>query len=154
MSYIFEKKETLKVEDGEYECICANVELLSKFENGQETKKRMQFTFKVRDDIESNGKFKNWFIYDTAWFNDNEQQYDTRKLESIINALPRNDATLTFNDENELMQYVLHKAFRLKLTTKIGKDYQTRQYISYRKSQQVAKQSVVDITEDDDQLPF
>jgi len=154
MSYIIEKKETLKIDDGEYECICTDVELLSKVdEKGKESKKRMQFTFKVRDDVESNGKFKNWFIKDSAWYNDLEEIYDKRKIESIANALPRTDATLVLADESAVKDYVLHKAFRLKLTTKLGKDYQTRQYISYKKSQQVAKSNVVDIT-DDDALPF
>ena len=155
MSYIIEKKEIKKVEDGEYECICTDVDLLSKIdENGKESKKRMQFTFKVRDDIESNGKFKNWSIYDTAWFNDAEEIYDKRKIESIANALPRTDATLVLADESAVKEYVLHKAFRLKLTTKMGKDYQLRQYISYKTSQQVAKPNVEDLTDSPDGLPF
>lgn len=157
MSYTFEKEQEKKVEDGTYECIIDKIELKATYVDGEPTKKRMQFTFKIREDIGDNGKFKKWFIYDTAWWDDASGQYNAKKLGDIVNAIYRDEDTINFSGENEIMEYLLHKAIRITLTTKVGKDLKTRQYPQYKKTQQVAKVvSNRDFMTDDEQdlLPF
>lgn len=151
MEYTFNKARKM-VMDGIYECVLSRIEPKT-----YNDRTYWQLSFIIRNDVDSNDKrYRNWYINKNINYGEYYDEKSEQVLNDIINTQEYEGKSIEFKSENDLLAYLKGILCKVKVKTYPDKNGETRQQLSFYKSDyKPNKETQIEVEIDNiDDLPF
>lgn len=131
--YIVEnvKKEKKEIPNGTYEGIITKISP-TQTDSG---KKKIDIGIQVRADVASNpAEWRNWYVWDTIWYDETSNSYDTRKISNIVSACIYVEGSLKLVGIQSVLDILQGACVKIKVRHGVGKNLKPRTYIDYEQT--------------------